>query len=162
MRLHSIKGFKIFGPLFFILTAGMIFSSNFGFAQVKEEEINYVNHGPISSSKEYEITGNSQFIVFTIQNNAGKSIHNIYPWIYKNYIDPNDGKKKYMLINNVHRGGVRVSGVPHWPGTRVDWRFSIIRGNEPASPAAIDYVLLVHPNSIHFSIIETPRPVEKN
>jgi hypothetical protein len=128
----------------------------------KEEEEEFLNQGLISTSKTYKITPQSQYIVFKIQNNAGKTINNFYPWIYKYFKDPKDGIEKYLLVNNVHSGGVRLNGIPHRPGTRVDWRFSMVRGNNPNDPEAKNYILLTHPKSIHFVNIEpAPDPLQK-
>jgi len=127
-----------------------------------EDEEEFLNQGLISTSKTYKITLQSQYIVFKIQNNAGKTINNIYPWIYKYYQDPKDGIEKYLLVNNVHRGGIRLNGVPHRPGTRVDWRFALVRGNRPNGPEAKNYILLTHPKSILFTNIEpAPIPLKK-
>ncbi len=138
-----------------ILTSFILFCDH-AIAQKNLNDIKYINHGLISSSKVYEITRNAQFIVFTIQNNTGRTINNIYPWIYKNYIDPDDGKEKYLLVNNVHRGGIRLAGIPHRPKARVDWRFALVRGNSPADPVAIDYLLMIHTKSIDYTNLEPP------
>ncbi|PIR00973.1 MAG: hypothetical protein COV66_03865 [Nitrospinae bacterium CG11_big_fil_rev_8_21_14_0_20_45_15] len=128
----------------------------------KGDEEEFLNQGLISTSKTYKITLQSQYIVFKIQNNAGKTINNIYPWIYKFFKDPKDGIDKYLLVNNVHRGGIMLNGIPHRPGTRVDWRFSLVRGNKPNGPEAKNYILLTHPKSIYFNNIEPPPdPLQK-
>ncbi|QPJ65599.1 MAG: hypothetical protein G3M78_09415 [Candidatus Nitrohelix vancouverensis] len=124
------------------------------------DDKDWVSLGLISYDKKYRIRPGDDFIIFNIQNNASKTITNLYAWIYK-YQEDDEGKPgKFLLVNNPHRGGTIINRVPHRPGSRTEWRFPLMRGNAPQDPKGL-FTLRASPKSILFAKTEPPRPAQK-
>jgi hypothetical protein len=114
----------------------------------------FVNLGLISISDLYTLHSKTNSIVFRIKNNAGRTISQIYGWVYI-YDKGAEGKgTNFVLLNNPHRGGTIIKGTPHRPGTISEWSFPLVR--EPfIANQEIDYTLRVHTRSIFFASIES-------
>jgi hypothetical protein len=117
------------------------------------EEEKFTTLGPIGISNKYKIPENRRAIIFRIKNYTSRSINQIFGRVFmisKLETDPN---KKFLLINNPHKGGNILKGKPHRPGTVSEWNFTLarkpIKGNKD-----IEYTLQIHPRSIFFSNIE--------
>ena len=70
----------------------------------KEEEEKdgeeFVNFGYISVSKKYTLAPNGKSITYKIQNNATRSITNLYAWIYEVILKEDNNTPLYRLVNN--------------------------------------------------------------
>jgi len=115
----------------------------------EEETEEFVNLGPISFSKNYELPPERNFIIFKIRNNTSNTISNIFGWVY-HYLEKENKFKNFHLINNPHRGGIIVKGKPHLSQGFARWRFPI---SSPSSPPTPDdrYSLRIHSKGIFFS-----------
>jgi hypothetical protein len=113
----------------------------------------FVNSGLISISDIYTLPSKTNTIVFRIKNNAGRTISQIYGWVYK-YDKGSDGKENnFVLLNNPHRGGNIIKGKPHRPRTISEWGFPLLR-EAVIDNKEIGYTLRVHNRSIFFANIE--------
>lgn len=67
-----------------------------------------------------------------------------------------DPGKKFLLINNPHKGGNIQKGSPHLPGTVSEWNF-VLAIKPRLADQNLSYTLQVHPRSIFFSTVEPIR-----
>ena len=115
---------------------------------------NFTNLGLIGISDKYTLPEKINSIVFRIKNNSSRTISNIYGWVYRYDIGPNNKGKNFVLMNNPHKGGTITKGKPHLPGTISEWSFPLV--TEPPTPnAQLAYTLRVHSRSIFFANVET-------
>ena len=117
------------------------------------EEEKFTTLGPIGISNKYKIPENRRAIIFRIKNYTSRSINQIFGRVFmisKLETDPN---KKFLLINNPHKGGNILKGKPHRPGTVSEWSFPLVRKPSITSPET-SYTLRVHSRSIFFASIE--------
>ena len=114
-----------------------------------EEAEEFVNLGPISFSKNYELPPERNFIIFKIQNNTSNTISNIFGWVY-HFLKKENKIENFHLVNNPHRGGIIIEGKPHLSQGFARWRFPI---STPFSPPTPDdrYTLRIHSKGIFFS-----------
>ena len=75
----------------------------------------FTNLGIISVSRNYTIAEDYSHIIFQIRNNSGRTIHNIYGWVYRYNQAPNGKPFNFVLVNNPHQGGIVVGGKSHRP-----------------------------------------------
>ncbi len=145
--------------IFLILALILTLSSHKAYGQDQESE-KFTTIGPIGISNKYTLPKNSRVITFRIKNHTSRSINQIFGRVFminKKETDPN---KRFVLINNPHKGGTIKKGNPHRPGTVSEWNFTLAR--EPlASNQNVDYTLQVHPRSIFFVNVEPPIKAKK-
>lgn len=120
------------------------------------ENEEFTNFGLISISTKSELSRDRKYISFNIKNNAGRSIANLFGWVYK-YEEDEAGKKiNFVLFNYPHKGGVCALGGFHKPGAKGKWRF-ILKEAVPSEQTP-KFLLLVNMNSIFFAKVETLEP----
>lgn len=130
------------------------------FAAAQNQEINpdareeFIPLGLISFSTKYQLAEDGRFIIFTIRNNAGRTINNIYGWVYRYRKGDDEKPENVLLVNNPHRGGVIVKGRPHSPGKLADWRFPLFKRVQEKDKEN-RFTLRVSPKSLFYSNIET-------
>ena len=143
--------------VFLLIFSLIIFLSN-NKAYSQEEEEKFANIGPIGISNKYTIPKNKQAIIFKIKNNSSRTIKQLFGRVFKIDKSQTDLQKKFLLINNPHKGGSISKGKPHRPGTVSEWHFTL--GIEPpAANEEIEYILQVNPKSIFFANVE---PIGEN
>ena len=143
--------------VFLLIFSLIIFLSN-NKAYSQEEEEKFANIGPIGISNKYTIPKNKQAIIFKIKNNSSRTIKQLFGRVFKIDKSQTDPQKKFLLINNPHKGGSISKGKPHRPGTVSEWHFTL--GIEPpAANEEIEYILQVNPKSIFFANVE---PIGEN
>lgn len=121
-----------------------------------ETEEKFTNFGLISISNKFELSKDRKHVSFKIINNAGRSIANLFGWVYK-YEEEATGKKiNFVLANYPHKGGAYVLGGFHRPGKMGKWRF-ILKETVPLEVTP-KFLLLVNMNSIFFAKIEVLEP----
>ncbi|MBI5184330.1 MAG: hypothetical protein HZA01_01210 [Nitrospinae bacterium] len=120
------------------------------------EKEEFTNSGLISISNKSELSKDRQHISFNIINNAGRSIANLFGWVYKYEEDEAGRKINFVLANYPHKGGVYTSGGFHKPGGKGKWRF-ILKEAVP-NEQTLKFLLLVNMNSIFFAKVETLEP----
>ncbi len=191
-RLRSASGFISIFLAFFFFWNIICFSA---FAQeegkgkkedaeseIIEEEEKFTNYGLISISNKGELSKGRKHVSFNIINNAGRSISNMFGWVYyKGFTKTGEGdteakdsagekttenvKKKedlagkekgYILANYPNKGGVCDTGRFHKPGKKAKWRFILKR----VVPVDIipKFLLLVNMNSVFFAKVEVSEP----
>ncbi|MBC8284036.1 MAG: hypothetical protein H8E32_09500 [Nitrospinae bacterium] len=115
--------------------------------------------GPIGISNKYTLPANRRAIVFRIKNYTSRSISQLFGRVFLIDKSQTDPQKKFLLINNPHKGGTILKGKPHRPGTISEWNFTLIR--EPLlANQNIEYTLQVHPRSIFFTNGEPIRKIK--
>jgi hypothetical protein len=120
----------------------------------------FTNIGAIAISDKYTLPANRQAIIFRIRNNTTRSISQIFGKVYIiDKLATNPGKK-FLLINNPHKGGNIQKGSPHRPGTITEWDFTLAVKPRLADQN-LSYTLQVHPRSIFFSTVEPMRKVQE-
>ncbi|MEK9629086.1 MAG: hypothetical protein VW455_08690 [Nitrospinota bacterium] len=149
---------KITRICMWVLILSLFLRVDQAFAQAEEEE-KFTTLGPIGISNKYTLPENRRTIIFRIKNYTSRSINKIFGRVFlirKNETDP---AKKFILLNNPHKGGAITKGRPHRPGTISEWSFNLIE--EPIRVLQdIDYTLQVHPRSIFYVNIEPPKATE--
>ena len=143
--------------VFLLIFSLIIFLSN-NKAYSQEEEEKFANIGPIGISNKYTIPKNEQAIIFKIKNNSSRTIKQLFGRVFKIDKSQTDPQKKFLLINNPHKGGSISKGKPHRPGTISEWHF-ILALKPPAANEEVDYILQINPKSIFFSNVE---PIREN
>lgn len=120
------------------------------------EKEEFTNFGLVSISNKSELSRDRKYLSFNIINNAGRSIANLFGWVYK-YEEDETGKKiNFALVNYPHKGGVYTLGGFHKPGAKGKWRF-ILKETVPNEQTP-KFILLVNMNSIFFAKVETLEP----
>lgn len=122
----------------------------------EDTQESFTNYGIISVSNRHELSKGRQHVSFNIINNSGRSITNLFGWVYR-YEEGESGKKtNYALVNFPHKGGVGENIMSHKPGRKAKWRFLLKRAipQEENPP----FLLLVNMNSIFFAKTETIEP----
>jgi hypothetical protein len=119
-------------------------------------EEKFTNSGLIYISNKFELSKDRKHISFKIINNAGRSIANLFGWVYKYEQDGTGKKINFALANYPHKSGVYVLGRSHKPGEKGMWRF-ILKETVPAE-ATPKFLLLVNMNSIFFAKVEVLEP----
>ena len=147
---------KNLSKLFFLISVLLYALPNHkAYGQGQDEE-KFTSIGPIGISNKHIIPEKGKAIIFRIKNYTSRSINKIYGRVFlinKNETDP---AKRFVLINNPHKGGNIVKGNPHRPGTISEWNFVLTQ--EPLNANQnIDYTLQVHPRSIFFVNVEPPQ-----
>ena len=142
---------------FLLIFSFILFLSN-NQAYGQEEEEKFANIGPIGISNKYTIPKNKQAIIFKIKNNSSRTIKQLFGRVFKIDKSQTDPQKKFLLINNPHKGGSISKGKPHRPGTISEWHFTLALEPQAANEE-IGYTLQVHPKSIFFANIE---PIGEN
>ena len=143
--------------IFLLIFSLILFLSN-NKAYGQEEEEKFANIGPIGISNKYTIPKNKRGIIFRIKNNSFRSIKQLFGRVFKIDKSQTDPQKKFLLINNPHKGGSISKGKPHRPGTISEWHFTLALEPQAANEE-IEYTLQVHPKSIFFANIE---PIGEN
>ena len=143
--------------VFLLLSSSVILLSD-NKAHGQEEEEKFTTIGPIGISNKYTIPKNKRAIIFRIKNNTSRSIKQLFGRVFKIDKSQTDPQKKFLLINNPHKGGSISKGKPHRPGAISEWHFTLAL-EPPAASEEIDYTLQVHPRSIFFANVE---PVGEN
>ena len=123
-----------------------------------QEEEKFANIGPIGISNKYTIPEKKQAIIFRIKNNSSRTIKQLFGRVFKIDKSQTNPQKKFLLINNPHKGGSISKGKPHRPGTVSEWRFTLAI-EPPAANEEIEYILQVNPKSIFFANVE---PIGEN
>lgn len=120
----------------------------------------FTNLGAISISDKFTLPANRRAIVFRIKNNTTRSISQIFGRVYRIDKLAADPGKKFLLINNPHKGGNILKGSPHLPGAIAEWNFTLA-----VKPGVADqnlsYTLQVRPRSIFFSTVEPMRKAKE-
>ena len=142
----------------FLLSLSLIIflSNNKAYGQEEEEKV--ANIGPIGISNKYTIPKNEQAIIFKIKNNSSRTIKQLFGRVFKIDKSQTNPQKKFLLINNPHKGGSISKGKPHRPGTISEWHFTLAL-EPPAANEEIEYILQVNPKSIFFANVE---PIGEN
>ncbi len=149
---------KVIAFLYFIALSTTL-SVNQAYSQGQKEE-KFTNLGPIAISDKYVLPENRRAIIFRIKNNSSRSISQIYGRVFMIKKIETDPNKRFLLINNPHKGGNILKGKPHRPGTISEWNFTLMR--EPLiANQNIEYTLQVHPRSIFYANIETNQKSNK-
>ena len=143
--------------VFLLIFSLIIFLSN-NKAYGQEEEEKFANIGPIGISNKYTIPKNKQAIIFKIKNNSSRTIKQLFGRVFKIDKSQTDPQKKFLLINNPHKGGSISKGKPHRPGAVSEWHFTLVI-EPPAANEEIEYILQINPKSIFFSNVE---PIGEN
>lgn len=120
------------------------------------EKEEFTSFGFISISNKSELSKDRQHISFNVINNAGRSIANLFGWVYKYEEDETGRKINFVLANYPHKGGVYVLGGFHKPGGKGKWRFILKEAAQ--NEQNLKFVLLVNMNSIFFAKVETLEP----
>ncbi|MFQ5444352.1 MAG: hypothetical protein ACE5EK_07030 [Nitrospinales bacterium] len=125
-------------------------------AQEEPDDLqSFINLGLISFSPKYKLAENGNHIIFRIRNNSGRSISNIFGWVYS-FTKGKDGKgTDFRLVNNPHKGGMIVKGGPHIPGKIIEWRFLLTEKILPEETKR-EFTLRVSQKSIFFMRLEPP------
>jgi len=146
----------------FILTLALLLThpSPKAFGQDQGAE-KFTTIGPIGISNKYKIPENRRAIIFKIKNHTSRSINKIFGRVFMIDKKETDPAKRFVLINNPHKGGSIIKGKPHRPGTISEWIFVLARKPMKASQN-IDYTLQIHPRSIFYVNVEPPRATKKN
>ena len=147
---------NLFIAFLLILSLVLFVSNNKAYGQ--EEEEKFANIGPIGISNKYTIPENKRAIIFRIKNNSSRTIKQLFGRVFKINKSQTDPQKKFLLINNPHKGGSISKGKPHRPGTVSEWRFTLAI-EPPAANEEIEYILQVNPKSIFFANVE---PIGEN
>jgi hypothetical protein len=145
------------------LIYALVFALNlvpFGFQVYGQEEEKFTNIGAIAISNKYTLPENRRAIVFRIRNNTTRSISQIFGKVYMIDKLATDPGKKFLLINNPHKGGNIQKGNPHRPGTVSEWNFTLAVKPRSANQN-LSYTLQVHPRSIFFSNLEPMRKTKE-
>ncbi len=137
----------------FLLIFSLVFFLSNDKAYGQEEEEKFANIGPIGISNKYTIPENKRAIIFRIKNNTSRSIKQLFGRVFKIDKSQTDSQKRFLLINNPHKGGSISKGKPHRPGTISEWRFTLAL-KPSAANEEIEYTLQVHPKSIFFANVE--------
>ncbi len=120
----------------------------------------FTNIGAISISDKFTLPADRRAIIFRIRNNTTRSISQIFGKVYRVDKLATDLGKKFLLINNPHKGGNILKGNPHLPGAIAEWNFALA-----VQPVVADqnlsYTLQVHPRSIFFSTVEPMRKTKE-
>jgi len=117
----------------------------------------FTNIGAIAISDKYTLPINRHAIIFRIRNNTTRSISQIFGKVYMIDKLATDPRKKFLLINNPHKGGNILKGSLHLPGKVSEWNFVLAMKPRIANQN-LSYTLQVHPRSIYFSTVE---PIKK-
>lgn len=133
----------------------LTFPSHQAFGQNQEPE-KFTTIGPIGISNKYKIPENRRAIIFKIKNYASRSINQIFGRVFMIDKKETDPAKRFLLINNPHKGGSIIKGKPHRPGTVSEWIFVLARKPLKANQN-IDYTLQIHPRSIFYVNVEPSR-----
>ena len=149
----QIKFFFIYALTFSINLAPLCFQV---YGQEQKEE-KFTNIGAIAISDKYTQPENRRAIVFRIKNNTTRSISQIFGKVYMIDKLATDPEKKFLLINNPHKGGNIRKGTLHLPGKISEWNFVLAMKPRMANQN-LSYTLQVHPRSIYFSTVE---PIKK-
>jgi hypothetical protein len=120
----------------------------------------FTNIGAIAISDKYTLPTNRRAIVFRIRNNTTRSISQIFGKVYMIDKLATDPSKRFLLINNPHKGGNIQKGSPHLPGTIAEWNF-VLAVEPRLANQNISYTLQVHPRSIFFSNVEPMRKAKE-
>ena len=120
----------------------------------------FTNIGAIAISDKYTLPINRHAIIFRIRNNTTRSISQIFGKVYMIDKSATDPRKKFLLINNPHKGGNMQKGSPHIPGTIAEWNFALTMKPRLADQN-LSYTLQVHPRSIFFSTVEPIRKAKE-
>lgn len=167
MRLFRVIGLFFLTAFFILHSGGFPAKAQTSEAQNKKEgkqeekgdeevQESFANYGIISVSNRHELSKDRQHVSFNIINNSGRSITNLFGWVYR-YEEGEAGKKtNYVLVNFPHKGGVGENIMSHKPGRKAKWRFLLKRAvpQEENPP----FLLLVNMNSIFFAKTETIEP----
>jgi hypothetical protein len=129
------------------------------YGQEKDGE-KFTNLGAIAISDKYTLPPNRRAIVFRIRNNTTRSISQIFGRVFMIDKATTDTSKKFLLINNPHKGGNIQKGSPHLPGAIAEWYFALAVKPRLANQN-ISYTLQVHSRSIFFSNVEPMRKVKE-
>lgn len=127
-------------------------------AEPAGEEEDFTNYGLISISNKFELSKDRRHIAFNILNNTGRSISNLFGWVYEFDEDESGKKNKFILRNYPHKGSVCISSRFHKPGKRGKWRFVLKRA--VPDDAEHNFLLMVNLNSIFFAKVEPIEPKE--
>ena len=147
---------NLFIAFLLIFSLVLFLSNNQAYGQ--EEEEKFTNIGPIGISNKYTIPEKKRAIIFRIKNNSSRTIKQLFGRVFKIDKSQTDPQKKFLLINNPHKGGSISKGKPHRPGTISEWHFTLAL-EAPTANEEIEYTLQVHPKSIFFANIE---PIGEN
>ena len=147
---------NLFIVLLLISSLVILLSDSKAYGQ--EEEEKFTSIGPIGISNKYTIPENKRAIIFRIKNNSSRTIKQLFGRVFKIDKSQTDPQKKFLLINNPHKGGSISKGKPHRPGTISEWHFTLALEPQAANEE-IGYTLQVHPKSIFFANIE---PIGEN
>jgi len=139
-------------PAAVLIFIGVFLTLPNGYAQteLEKKEEKLINLGLISLSSEYSLGRDGNHIIFKIKNNSSRTLSTIYGWVYVYREDEKGAAEKLELVNNPHRGGILVEGIPQWPGQWGQWRFPIQRppGRRDSSDK---YRLHVYDRGVFFS-----------
>ena len=147
---------NLFIAFLLIFSLVLFLSNNQAYGQ--EEEEKFTNIGPIGISNKYTIPEKKRAIIFRIKNNSSRTIKQLFGRVFKIDKSQTDPQKKFLLINNPHKGGSISKGKPHRPGTISEWHFTLVL-EPPTANEEIEYTLQVNPKSIFFANIE---PIGEN
>ncbi len=150
---------NLFIAFLLIFSLVLFLSNNQAYGQ--EEEEKFTNIGPIGISNKYTIPEKKRAIIFRIKNNSSRTIKQLFGRVFKIDKSQTDPQKKFLLINNPHKGGSISKGKPHRPGTISEWHFTLVL-EPPTANEEIEYTLQVHPKSIFFANIEPREENKKN
>ena len=125
-----------------------------------QKEESFTNIGAIAISDKYTLPENRRAIIFRIRNNTTRSISQIFGKVYMVDKLATDPGKKFLLINNPHKGGNILKGNPHLPGTIAEWNFALAV-DPPFANQNLGYTLQVHSRSIFFSTVEPMRKAKE-
>jgi len=150
---------NLFIAFLLIFSLVLFLSNNQAYGQ--EEEEKFTNIGPIGISNKYTIPEKKRAIIFRIKNNSSRTIKQLFGRVFKIDKSQTDPQKKFLLINNPHKGGSISKGKPHRPRTISEWHFTLVL-EPPTANEEIEYTLQVHPKSIFFANIEPREENKKN
>ena len=151
--------FKFTPKLILALILTWIIPTNEIFGQEQSEE-KFTTIGPIGISNKYKIPENRNAIIFRIKNYTSRSINKIYGRVFLIKKQEKDPSRKFVLLNNPHKGGNIIKGNPHRPGTISEWNFNLTR-KPTKTGQEFEYTLQVHPRSIFFANVEPQKPKKK-
>lgn len=143
-----------------ILISGLLGGRPVHSQPAEETDQEYVNLGNIAFSKDYQVAADRSFIIFTIKNQAFRTLSQIFGWVYLYQTEDDKNPVSFQLMNNPHQSATLIEGGPHRPGATAQWRFlfkKIIPGNPKQK-----FTLRVSPKSIYYSVWEPPIKKETN
>ncbi len=125
-------------------------------AEEGEKDGKFTNYGLISISDKHVLLPDRKHVAFKIINNTGRSISNIFGWVYQ-YEEDDTGKKiNFVLVNYPHKSAMCGAGRFHKPGKKVKWIFLL--QNRVPEDLQPKYLVLVNMKSIFFARVEMPEP----